>query len=84
MTLLLLSIFVDADVDLCVNRLKERNKCIPGYSHEEIEIRCDIVDGKNAITVTKSKSRADLRLCNNTDEPCKSPKMFIESRIMYC
>jgi pantothenate kinase len=39
-----LTIFVDADLDLCVERLKERNKCIPGYSPEEIHIRCNAVD----------------------------------------
>ena len=36
------------DVDQCIERLKERNKCIPGYTPEEIEARCDDVDRKNA------------------------------------
>ena len=34
-----LSIFVAADIDACVARLKIRNKCIPGYTAEETEIR---------------------------------------------
>ncbi len=41
-------IYIDADVDSCMERLKERNKCIPGYTPEEIEARCDIVDRSNA------------------------------------
>lgn len=55
-----LTIFVDANVDICVDRLKERNKCIPGYTPEEIEVRCDVVDRKNAETVDNSKHKADL------------------------
>lgn len=54
------SVFVDADVDDCIERLKIRNKCIPGYTEEEIDIRCEIVDRKNAEVVDKSKARADL------------------------
>jgi pantothenate kinase len=44
------TIYIDADVDVCIERLKERNKCIPGYTPEEIEIRCDAVDRVNAET----------------------------------
>lgn len=54
------SIFVNADVDVCIDRLKVRNKAIPGYSAEEIEIRCDVVDRANAMTVMRSKPRADM------------------------
>mmetsp|Transcript_17475 Transcript_17475/g.29019 ORF Transcript_17475/g.29019 Transcript_17475/m.29019 type:complete len:534 (-) Transcript_17475:26-1627(-) len=52
------SIFVNADVDACIERLKIRNKCIPGYTEEEIETRCEVVDRTNAMIVDKSKSRA--------------------------
>lgn len=55
-----LSIFVSADIDDCVGRLKVRNKCIPGYSPEEIEIRCEKVDRVNAMIVEASKPRADI------------------------
>ena len=55
-----LSIFVAADVDDCVGRLKIRNKCIPGYTPEEIEIRCEKVDRVNAMLVEASKPRADI------------------------
>jgi pantothenate kinase len=48
-------VYIKIDVDTCVARLKSRNKCIPGYTPEEIEIRCEIVDRKNAETVEKSK-----------------------------
>jgi pantothenate kinase len=55
-----MTIFVDADVDVCVDRLKERNRCIPGYTPEEIDLRCDVVDRANAETVNKSRARASL------------------------
>jgi pantothenate kinase len=55
-----LKIFIDADLNSCIERLKIRNKCIPGYTPEEIDIRCDIVDRSNALTVMKSKSHADV------------------------
>ncbi|KAG7355982.1 phosphoribulokinase / uridine kinase family protein [Nitzschia inconspicua] len=42
------TIFIEADVDVCIDRLKERNKCIPGYTPEEIEVRCEEVDRVNA------------------------------------
>lgn len=31
------NVYIIADIDVCVNRLKERNKCIPGYSHGKKE-----------------------------------------------
>jgi pantothenate kinase len=48
-------IYIEIGVDTCVARLKERNKCIPGYTPEEIEIRCEVVDRANAETVEKSR-----------------------------
>jgi len=55
-----LSIFVKADVDSCIGRLKIRNKCIPGYTPEEIDIRCDKVDRTNALIVERSQKNADI------------------------
>jgi len=55
-----LSIFIDSDVDNCMERLKIRNLSIPGYTPEEIRIRVDAVDRMNAETVLKSRERADL------------------------
>lgn len=52
-------IFIDADIDRCIDELKERNKCIPGYTLEELEKRCDEVDRQNALTVMRSRSSAD-------------------------
>ena len=52
------SIYVDANVDECVKRLKIRNRCIPGYTPEEIDIRCEAVDRVNAMTVERSKKNA--------------------------
>eukprot|EP00980_Cylindrotheca_fusiformis_P003365 scaffold747_cov120-Cylindrotheca_fusiformis.AAC.21 len=49
------TIYIGIDVDTCVARLKARNKCIPGYTPEEIEIRCEVVDRTNAETVEKSR-----------------------------
>lgn len=65
-------IFVDADVDACVERLKIRNKCIPGYTEEEIEARCEDVDRANAMIVDKSKVHADLvvqSVANKVEHP---------------
>jgi pantothenate kinase len=53
-------IFMDADLDICIERVKIRNQCIPGYTPEEIEMRCDKVDRMNALTVLRSKDRADV------------------------
>jgi len=53
-----LTIFINANLDTCIERLKVRNKCIPGYTSEEIDIRCDVVDRSNAMIVLESKDRA--------------------------
>jgi len=55
-----LSIFIDSSVDDCIERLKIRNQCIPGYTKAEIFKRCDDVDRKNANIVFKSKSKANI------------------------
>jgi pantothenate kinase len=55
-----LTIFVDADVDTCVDRLKIRNQCIPGYTKEEIDLRCNVVDRANAMAVDQSRQRAHV------------------------
>lgn len=55
-----MSIFVEANVDLCVERLKIRNLCIPGYTEEEIIARVDVVDRVNAETVERSKKYATI------------------------
>lgn len=54
------SIFMESDVDICVERVKIRNQCIPGYSRDEIIERAEKVDRVNAVTVLASKSRADI------------------------
>lgn len=53
-------IYMEANIDVCVERVKIRNQCIPGYTPEEIEIRAELVDRVNAETVQKSSIRADL------------------------
>lgn len=53
------TIFVDANVDTCMDRLKVRNQKIPGYTAEEIAVRVDAVDRVNAMTVLATKPRAD-------------------------
>jgi len=55
-----LRVFIRSDVDTCVARLKIRNKCIPGYTAEEIDIRCDVVDRANAELVALDVQRADI------------------------
>ena len=54
------TIFVNANVDVCIERLKVRNKAIPGYTPQEIDIRCEVVDKANAMIVMRSKDRADM------------------------
>ena len=54
------SIFVDADVDVCVDRLKRRNTCIPGYTPEEIQLRVEQVDRENANIVARTKKNANI------------------------
>jgi len=53
-------ICIQASVDACVGRLKERNKCIPGYTEEEIEVRCEVVDRRNAEVSQHSQRFANL------------------------
>lgn len=55
-----LSIYIDADLDECMKRLKLRNKMIPGYTPEEIDVRVDAVDRVNAMCVERSRNRSDL------------------------
>lgn len=54
------SIFMDSDVDVCIERVKYRNQCIPGYTIEEIIERAEVVDRHNANLVLHSKYRADV------------------------
>ena len=56
------SIFIDSNIDDCIERLKVRNTVIPGYTTEELILRCDAVDRVNAMTVQKSRPRADLHV----------------------
>jgi pantothenate kinase len=53
-------IYMDADIDICIERVKMRNQCIPGYTPEQIDVRCEKVDRVNAWTVLRSKYRADV------------------------
>ena len=55
-----LKIFMNSNIDVCMERVKIRNQCIPGYTHEEIAIRTERVDRVNALTVLSSKPRADV------------------------
>lgn len=53
-------IYLDCDLEVCISRVKERNKVVPGYTPSEIEVRTDLVDRANAIVVQKSSHRADV------------------------
>jgi pantothenate kinase len=55
-----LRIYMNANVDTCIERVKIRNQCIPGYTAEEIAERSELVDRVNFITVQNSKIRADV------------------------
>ncbi|CAE8613430.1 unnamed protein product [Polarella glacialis] len=53
-------IYLEADLEACIARIKVRNKVIPGYTAEEIDIRCDKVDRQCALLVKLSANLADL------------------------
>jgi len=53
------SIYINTDIEVCVARVKERNKVIPGYTAAEIDVRTERVDRANAVIVQRSASRAD-------------------------
>ena len=71
-------IYMDADLDKCIERLKIRNLCIPGYTPEEIVKRCDEVDRENALLVLKTKHLADLVVKSNVVVPDK-PLMHLRT-----
>eukprot|EP00418_Pyrodinium_bahamense_P002863 CAMPEP_0179011910 /NCGR_PEP_ID=MMETSP0796-20121207/920_1 /TAXON_ID=73915 /ORGANISM="Pyrodinium bahamense, Strain pbaha01" /LENGTH=344 /DNA_ID=CAMNT_0020707329 /DNA_START=1 /DNA_END=1038 /DNA_ORIENTATION=- len=54
------TIYIEADIEQCVARVKERNKVIPGYTPEEIAVRTEKVDRANAVTVQRSAGRAQI------------------------
>jgi pantothenate kinase len=47
-------IFIDADIDICIERVKIRNQYIPGYTPDEIDIRCEKVDRVNVAVQVSS------------------------------
>jgi pantothenate kinase len=55
-----LKIYMNSDLEVCLDRVKIRNQCIPGYTPEEIAERTEKVDRINALTVMRSKGRADI------------------------
>jgi pantothenate kinase len=55
-----LTVYLERDIDKAVSQLKIRNRCIPGYTPEEIDVRCEVVDRKNAETVQFSRRRSSL------------------------
>lgn len=59
-TLFDLTIFLQLPLDICIQRVKVRNRQIPGYTLQEIDIRTEVVDRTNAETVLGSKHRADI------------------------
>jgi len=67
------SIYIDSNVDRCIERLKVRNSVIPGYTLEELLLRCDAVDRVNAMTVQRSSAhRADLVVISYDEHPTVS------------
>jgi pantothenate kinase len=59
------SIFIESDLDKAMSRLKVRNRVIPGYTPDEIDIRVDVVDRANAEIVNLCKERASLVVQSN-------------------
>jgi len=52
--------YVHVDVNVCTERLKVLNKCLPGFSPEEVEGRCEKVDRFNAMTIERSMKFANI------------------------
>ena len=63
-----LTIGIHANIDQCVSRLKVRNRVIPGYTPEEIDIRCERIDRANAVIVQKSETRANYLVQSLTSQ----------------
>ena len=53
-----IKVFINANVDACIERLKIRNLCIPGYTGDEIRERCEKVDRNNALMVLDDRVNA--------------------------
>lgn len=51
-------VYLDADIDACIARVKSRNTVIPGYTPEEMDRRTDEVDRANARVAQRSSFRA--------------------------
>jgi len=75
-----LTIFLESNVDNCMERVKIRNRCIPGYTPEEIDVRTDVVDRSNAMTVIRSKHLADVVVQSTTVAPVPPKLGFNKSR----
>eukprot|EP00435_Cladocopium_sp_Y103_P071879 s873_g38.t1 len=61
-------IYLEADLEESIARVKERNKAIPGYTPEEIDRRCDVVDRANAKVVQESANQADFIVQTGLDK----------------
>ena len=58
--LLDLAFFMDTPLEVCMERVRERNKCLPGYTVEEINVRVEKVDRVNAeYVIENSKKTGD-------------------------
>jgi hypothetical protein len=71
------TVYIEADVDICIHRLKERNKCIPGYTPEQIEVRCEEVDRVNAELASRTAGKYASMVVQSgailpTEETCEA------------
>ena len=55
-----LKVFLDTPLGECLNRVKRRNLCLPGYTEEEILVRVDLVDRVNAEYVISAEREASV------------------------
>ena len=76
-----LSIYIDSDVEICVDRVRRRNACIPGYTPEQLAIRVEEVDRVNAETVARSKANADVVVSSTSIQPKVSMPRTMSSNI---
>ncbi|CAE7604295.1 unnamed protein product [Symbiodinium sp. CCMP2456] len=64
-------VYLDADLEECIGRVKERNKVIPGYTPQEIDKRCEEVDRRNAEVVQLTQGEADLHAGRRFEARCE-------------
>jgi hypothetical protein len=73
------SIFVNVHVKMYARRLTVQRICIPGYTPEECEVGCSVVERVNAVTVAQSITRTGKIVETKSHYNC----IIKEQQILY-